>query len=32
MLPEWHVNQVVRLRDGRIALASTPAAVAAAAQ
>jgi hypothetical protein len=28
MLPEWRVNQVVRLKDGRIALASVAAAPA----
>jgi succinate dehydrogenase/fumarate reductase flavoprotein subunit len=32
MLPEWRVNQVVRLRHGQIELSSTPAAVEAAAQ
>ena len=32
MVPEWRVNQVAHLRNGQIALASTPAAVEAAAQ
>jgi hypothetical protein len=32
MLPEWQINQRVRLRDGRIALDSLPVAAAVAAQ
>jgi succinate dehydrogenase/fumarate reductase flavoprotein subunit len=32
MLPEWQVNQRVRLHDGRIALYSAPVAAAVAAQ
>jgi succinate dehydrogenase/fumarate reductase flavoprotein subunit len=32
MLPEWRVNQIARLRNGRVALSSAPAAVEAAAQ
>jgi succinate dehydrogenase/fumarate reductase flavoprotein subunit len=32
MLPAWRVNQVARLRDGRIALSNAPAAVEDAAQ
>jgi succinate dehydrogenase/fumarate reductase flavoprotein subunit len=32
MLPEWQVNQIVRLRDGNVALASAPVAAEVAAQ
>jgi succinate dehydrogenase / fumarate reductase, flavoprotein subunit len=32
MLPEWQVNQVVRLRDGDVALASVPVVAEVAAQ
>jgi succinate dehydrogenase/fumarate reductase flavoprotein subunit len=32
MLPEWQVNQAVRMRDGRIAFASVPVLAEAAAQ
>ena len=32
MLPEWQVNQVVRLTDGGIALTSSPVLAQAAAQ
>jgi len=32
MLPEWQVNQVVRLRDGEVALASAPVVAEVAAQ
>jgi succinate dehydrogenase/fumarate reductase flavoprotein subunit len=32
MLPEWHVNQTIRLNNGRIDISQTPAAVEMAAQ
>ena len=32
MLPEWHVNQTIRLNRGRMAISSSPAAIEVAAQ